>query len=94
MRIQDMEDPKQQYLDEMKSLINTKDYRDEKIDIKFNELKENFNEMSIEINKKKKLQQLEQVRILQKSQENGQNRTNTNTGMERAYKNREFDSKK
>ncbi|GJU04009.1 hypothetical protein Tco_1114347 [Tanacetum coccineum] len=61
MRIQDMEDLKQQYLDEMKSLINTKDYRDEKIDIKFNELKENFNEMSIEIGKKKKLQQLEQV---------------------------------
>ncbi|GKD94896.1 hypothetical protein Tco_1374733 [Tanacetum coccineum] len=45
----------------MKSLINTKDYRDEKIDIKINELKENFNGMSIEINKKKKLQQLEQV---------------------------------
>ncbi|GJS98537.1 hypothetical protein Tco_0819707 [Tanacetum coccineum] len=61
MSIQDMEDLKQQYLDEMKSLINTKDYRDEKIDIKINELKENFNGMSIEINKKKKLQQLEQV---------------------------------
>ncbi|GKB40339.1 hypothetical protein Tco_0885281 [Tanacetum coccineum] len=48
----------------MKSLINEfpiKDYRDEKIDIKINELKENFNGMSIEINKKKKLQQLEQV---------------------------------
>ncbi|GKC12147.1 hypothetical protein Tco_1008929 [Tanacetum coccineum] len=54
-----MEDLKQQYLDEMKSLINIKDYRDEKIDIKINELKENFNGMSIEINKKK-LQQLEQ----------------------------------
>ncbi|GJX38781.1 hypothetical protein Tco_0252084 [Tanacetum coccineum] len=39
-----------------------KDYRNEKIDIeiKINELKENFNEMSIEINKKK-LQQLDQV---------------------------------
>ncbi|GJX78527.1 hypothetical protein Tco_0326676 [Tanacetum coccineum] len=39
-----------------------KDYRDEKIDIEINinELKENFNGMSIEINKKKKLQQLEQ----------------------------------
>ncbi|GKB48664.1 hypothetical protein Tco_0899417 [Tanacetum coccineum] len=64
MSIQDMEDLKQQYLDEMKSLINEfpiKDYRDEKIDIKINELKENFNGMSIEINKKKKLQQLEQV---------------------------------
>ncbi|GKD60703.1 hypothetical protein Tco_1298212 [Tanacetum coccineum] len=61
MSIQDMEDLKQQYLDEMKSLINTKDYRDEKIDIKINELKENFNGMSIENNKKKKLQQLEQV---------------------------------
>ncbi|GJV97593.1 hypothetical protein Tco_1549170 [Tanacetum coccineum] len=47
----------------MKSLINIKDYRNEKIDIeiKINELKENFNGMSIEINKKKKLQQLEQV---------------------------------
>ncbi|GJT64448.1 hypothetical protein Tco_1015928 [Tanacetum coccineum] len=72
MSIQDMEDLKQQYLDEMKSLINEiqiKDYRNEKIDIgfireceiKINELKENFIGMSIEINKKKKLQQLEQV---------------------------------
>ncbi|GJS59424.1 hypothetical protein Tco_0654208, partial [Tanacetum coccineum] len=63
MSIQDMEDLKQQYLDEMKSLINIKDYRNEKIDIeiKINELKENFNGMSIEINKKKKLQQLEQA---------------------------------
>ncbi|GKB78207.1 hypothetical protein Tco_0945102 [Tanacetum coccineum] len=64
MSIQDMEDLKQQYLDEMKSLINEfliKDYRDEKIDIKINELKENFYGMSIEINKKKKLQQLKQV---------------------------------
>nr|GFA95288.1 hypothetical protein [Tanacetum cinerariifolium] len=51
-----MEDLKQQYLDEMKSLINS-EYRDE---IKINELKENFNGMSIEINKKKELQQLEQ----------------------------------
>ncbi|GJT30337.1 hypothetical protein Tco_0910612 [Tanacetum coccineum] len=54
MSIQDMEDLKQQYLDEMKSLINEfpiKDYHDEKIDIKINELKENFNGMSIEINK-------------------------------------------
>ncbi|GJZ72021.1 hypothetical protein Tco_0635872, partial [Tanacetum coccineum] len=40
------------------------DYRDEKIDIKINELKENFNRMSIEINKKKKLRQLEQVATL------------------------------
>ncbi|GKD07439.1 hypothetical protein Tco_1187124 [Tanacetum coccineum] len=66
MSIQDMEDLKQQYLDKMKSLINEfpiKDYRDEKIDIKINELKENFNGMSIEINKKKKLQQLEQYTI-------------------------------
>ncbi|GJS06896.1 hypothetical protein Tco_0363692 [Tanacetum coccineum] len=47
----------------MKILINEKDYRSGRIDIeiKINELKENFNEMSIEINKKKKLQQLEQV---------------------------------
>nr|GEV03085.1 hypothetical protein [Tanacetum cinerariifolium] len=57
MSIQDMEDLKQQYLDEMKSLINS-EYRSE---IKINEVKENFNGMSIEINKKKKLQQLEQV---------------------------------
>ncbi|GJR85955.1 hypothetical protein Tco_0209966 [Tanacetum coccineum] len=69
MSIQDMEDLKQQYLDEMKSLINEiqiKDYRNEKIDIeiKINELKENFNGMSIEINKNKKLQQLEQVASL------------------------------
>ncbi|GJS89299.1 hypothetical protein Tco_0771935 [Tanacetum coccineum] len=63
MSIQDMEDLKQQYLDEMKTLINKKDYRNGKIDIeiKINELKGNFNGMSIEINKKKKLQQLEQV---------------------------------
>ncbi|GJZ85630.1 hypothetical protein Tco_0650969 [Tanacetum coccineum] len=63
MSIQDMEDLKQQYLDEMKTLINEKDYRNGRIDIeiKINELKGNFNEMSIEINKKKKLQQLEQV---------------------------------
>ncbi|GJR89764.1 hypothetical protein Tco_0213775 [Tanacetum coccineum] len=62
MSIQDMEDLKQQYLDEMKTLINEKDYCSERIDIeiKINELKENFNEMSIKINKKKKLQQLEQ----------------------------------
>ncbi|GJU60580.1 hypothetical protein Tco_1238346 [Tanacetum coccineum] len=47
MSIQDMKDLKQQYLDEMKSLINIKDYRNEKIDIeiKINELKENFNGM-------------------------------------------------
>ncbi|GJV23324.1 hypothetical protein Tco_1376019 [Tanacetum coccineum] len=62
MSIQDMEDLKQQYLDEMKTLINKKDYRNGKIDIeiKINELKGNFNGMSIEINKKKKLHQLEQ----------------------------------
>nr|GEZ88636.1 hypothetical protein [Tanacetum cinerariifolium] len=57
MSIQEMEDLKQQYLDEMKRLINS-EYRDE---IKIDELKENFNSMSIEINKKEKLQQLEQV---------------------------------
>ncbi|GKB64487.1 putative reverse transcriptase domain-containing protein [Tanacetum coccineum] len=48
MSIQDMEDLKQQYLDEMKSMINQiqiKDYRNER--------------MSIEINKKKELRQLE-----------------------------------
>nr|GEX78014.1 hypothetical protein [Tanacetum cinerariifolium] len=51
-----MEDLKQQYLDEMKRLINF-EYRDE---IKIAELKQNFNGMSIEINNKEKLQQLEQ----------------------------------
>nr|GEU71303.1 hypothetical protein [Tanacetum cinerariifolium] len=52
-----MEDLKQQYLYEMKRLINS-EYHDE---IKIDELKDNFNRMSIEINKKEKLQQLEQV---------------------------------
>nr|GEW74843.1 hypothetical protein [Tanacetum cinerariifolium] len=42
MSIQDMEDLKQQYLDEMKSLINS-EYRNE---IKINELKGNFNGMT------------------------------------------------
>nr|GEY29634.1 hypothetical protein [Tanacetum cinerariifolium] len=60
MSIQEMEDLKQQYLDEMKCLINS-EYRDE---IKIDELEGNFNSMSIEINKKKKLQQLEQVSSL------------------------------
>nr|GEU77136.1 hypothetical protein [Tanacetum cinerariifolium] len=57
MSIQEIEDLKQQYLDEMKCLINS-EYHD---DIKIDELKGNFNSMSIEINKKEKLQQLEQV---------------------------------
>nr|GEZ91034.1 hypothetical protein [Tanacetum cinerariifolium] len=52
MSIQEMEDLKQQYSDEMKHLIDS-EYRDE--------IKGNFNSMSIEINKKEKLQQLEQV---------------------------------
>nr|GEY62141.1 hypothetical protein [Tanacetum cinerariifolium] len=56
MSIQEMEDLKQQYLNEMKRLINS-DYHYE---IKIAELKENFNGMSIEIRKKEKLQQLEQ----------------------------------
>nr|GEV93983.1 hypothetical protein [Tanacetum cinerariifolium] len=51
MSIQEMEDLKQQYLDEMKHLINSQ-YHDE---IKIAELKQNFNAMSIEINKKEKL---------------------------------------
>nr|GFB65602.1 hypothetical protein [Tanacetum cinerariifolium] len=70
--IQDMEDLKQQYLDEMKNMINQiqiEDYRNKRIDIhykreceiKIDELRENFNAMSIEINKKKELQQLEQA---------------------------------
>nr|GEV59542.1 hypothetical protein [Tanacetum cinerariifolium] len=57
MSIQEIEDLKQQYLDEMKCLIIL-EYRDE---IKIDELEENFNSMSIKINKKEKLQQLEQV---------------------------------
>nr|GEV43971.1 hypothetical protein [Tanacetum cinerariifolium] len=56
LSIQEMEDLKQQYLDELKCLSNL-EYRDE---IKIAELKENFNGMSIEIRKKEKLQQLEQ----------------------------------
>ncbi|GKC26589.1 hypothetical protein Tco_1033883 [Tanacetum coccineum] len=66
MSIQDIEDLKQQYLDEMKSIINQiqiKDYRNERIDIRYrreyeitiDELKGKFNGMSIEINKKKEL---------------------------------------
>nr|GFA91011.1 hypothetical protein [Tanacetum cinerariifolium] len=54
--IQEMEDLKQQYLDEMKHLINS-EYRNE---IKICELKQNFKGMSIKINKKEKLLQLEQ----------------------------------
>ncbi|GJQ90908.1 hypothetical protein Tco_0002047 [Tanacetum coccineum] len=72
MSIQDMEDLKQHYLDEMLSLSNdlhVKDYHNEKIDIHFrreceskiDELKSKFNGMSIEINKKKELQHLEQA---------------------------------
>ncbi|GJV26030.1 reverse transcriptase domain-containing protein [Tanacetum coccineum] len=69
--LQEMEDLKQHYLDEMLSLSNDlqiKDYHNEKIDIRFrrecedmiDELKSKFNGMSIEINKKKELQRLEQ----------------------------------
>ncbi|GJW18694.1 hypothetical protein Tco_0026130 [Tanacetum coccineum] len=72
MSLQEMEDLKQHYLDEMLSLSNDlgiKDYRNEKIDIYFrreyedmiDELKSKFNGMSIEINKKKKLQRLESI---------------------------------
>ncbi|GKB71068.1 hypothetical protein Tco_0932480 [Tanacetum coccineum] len=72
MSLQEMEDLKQHYLDEMLSLssdLGIKDYRNEKIDIRFrrecknmiDELKGKFNGMSIEINKKKELQQLEQA---------------------------------
>nr|GEX63648.1 hypothetical protein [Tanacetum cinerariifolium] len=56
MSIQEMEDLKQQYLDEMKRLSNS-EYRDE---VKVAELTENFNGMSIEIRKKERLLQLEQ----------------------------------
>nr|GEU49115.1 hypothetical protein [Tanacetum cinerariifolium] len=57
---QEMEDLKQQYLDELKRLSNL-EYRDE---IKIAELTENFNGMSIEIRKKEKLLQLEQCAYL------------------------------
>ncbi|GJW12962.1 hypothetical protein Tco_1578789 [Tanacetum coccineum] len=64
--INDMKDLKQQYLDEMKSMINQiqiKDYRNERIDIRYRreceikigELNGKFNGMSIKINKKKVL---------------------------------------
>ncbi|GKG37571.1 hypothetical protein Tco_0456794, partial [Tanacetum coccineum] len=66
MSIQDMEDLQQHYLDEMLCLSNDlhiKDYRNEKIDIRFrrecesmiDELNGKFNGMSIEINKKKEV---------------------------------------
>ncbi|GKC56423.1 hypothetical protein Tco_1084021 [Tanacetum coccineum] len=72
MSIQDMELQKQQYLEEMQSISNQiqiKDYRNERIDIRYrreceikiDELKGKFNGMSIVINKKKELRQLEQA---------------------------------
>ncbi|GJS05384.1 hypothetical protein Tco_0321892 [Tanacetum coccineum] len=72
MSLQEIEDLKQHYLDEMLSLSNDlgiKDYHNEKIDIHFrrecedmiDEVKGKFNGMSIEINKKIELQRLEQV---------------------------------
>ncbi|GJX76688.1 hypothetical protein Tco_0323499 [Tanacetum coccineum] len=63
MSIQDMENLKQQYLDEMLSISNqiqTKDYIRE-CELMIDELKGKFNGMSIEINKKKELRQLEQA---------------------------------
>nr|GFA18122.1 hypothetical protein [Tanacetum cinerariifolium] len=56
LSIQEMEDLKQQYLDELKRLSNL-EYHDE---IKIAKLKKNFNGMSIEIRKKEKLLQQEQ----------------------------------
>nr|GEZ45713.1 hypothetical protein [Tanacetum cinerariifolium] len=56
LSIQEMEDLKQQYLDELKRLSNL-EYCDE---IKIAELTENLNGMSIEIRKKEKLLQQEQ----------------------------------
>ncbi|GKD73184.1 hypothetical protein Tco_1331466 [Tanacetum coccineum] len=72
MSIQDMEDLKQQYLDEVKSMINQiqiKDYRNERIyirlrrecEIKIDNHKGKFSGMGIESNKKKELRQLEQA---------------------------------
>nr|GEU33812.1 hypothetical protein [Tanacetum cinerariifolium] len=55
-----MEDLKQHYLDELKRLSNL-EYRDE---IKIAELTENLNGMSIEIRKKEKLLQQEQLAYL------------------------------
>nr|GEW01902.1 hypothetical protein [Tanacetum cinerariifolium] len=56
LSIQEMEDLKQHYLDELKHLSNL-EYRDE---IKIAELTVNLNGMSIEIRKKEKLLQQEQ----------------------------------
>nr|GEX32604.1 hypothetical protein [Tanacetum cinerariifolium] len=56
LSIPEMEDLKQQYLDELQRLSNL-EYRDE---IKIAELRENFNGMRIEIRKKEKLLQDEQ----------------------------------
>nr|GEX10719.1 hypothetical protein [Tanacetum cinerariifolium] len=56
LSIPEMEDLKQQYLDELKRLSNL-EFRDE---VKIAELTENFNGMSIEIRKKEKLMQEEQ----------------------------------
>nr|GEX51305.1 retrovirus-related Pol polyprotein from transposon TNT 1-94 [Tanacetum cinerariifolium] len=56
LSIQEMEDLKQQYLDELKRLSNL-EYRNE---IKIAELTKNFNGMSIKIRKKEKLLQQEQ----------------------------------
>nr|GEY52317.1 hypothetical protein [Tanacetum cinerariifolium]GEZ69174.1 hypothetical protein [Tanacetum cinerariifolium] len=55
LSIQEMEDLKQQYLDKLKCLSNL-EYRDE---VKIPALIENFNGMSIEIQKKEKLLQEE-----------------------------------
>nr|GFC92910.1 hypothetical protein [Tanacetum cinerariifolium] len=56
LSIPELEDLKQQYLDELKLLSNL-EYRD---DVKIVELTQNFNGMSIEIQKKEKLLQEEQ----------------------------------
>nr|GEW65421.1 hypothetical protein [Tanacetum cinerariifolium] len=72
MSIQEIGDLKQHYLDKILRLtkdFRIKDYRNEKIDIRFrrecedmiDELKGKFNIMSIEINKKKDIQYSEQV---------------------------------
>nr|GFC62709.1 hypothetical protein [Tanacetum cinerariifolium] len=56
LSIQEMDDLKQQYLDELKRLSNL-EYRNE---VKIAELTKNFNGMGIEIRKKEKLLQQEQ----------------------------------
>ncbi|GJY87527.1 hypothetical protein Tco_0502155 [Tanacetum coccineum] len=82
--------------DEINEFLNTNDlsYKDfecgdlmmnmkEIVRFKIKQLLQEYNGLDIEMRKK------ERVRIMQISQENGQNRTNTDTGTDRVYKSRE-----